>query len=636
MAARLRSQSSLRTLASSRPAPAGERGDALATNGGFIAELKRRNVIRMAGLYLVTAWLVVQVGATLLPVFDAPAWTMKALVVTLVVAFLPSLAIAWVFELTPQGLKRDDDVPDTQSIAPQVGRWMDRAIIGVLALALGYFAFDKFVLSPHREAALVAQATRAGAEHAIKQEAAREKSIAVLPLVNASGDASQQFFSDGLSENLIATLSKFSGLKVIGRTSSFQFRDSNEDARGIGRKLGVSHLLSGSVQRAGDVVRITADLVAVRDGTTVWSQHYDRPYEDLFALQDEIAKAIGGVLKARLLPGVKARDDRPPSGDLRAYSAYLQANYHADIGRERELRAAIEELDEAIRIDPMYAVAWAELSRVWSTLGATGLSGEDAQRAYGEARRSSDRALALEPDLAYAHIARGWLLENQLDWAGAAREYQAALRLAPELPQNRFSVGSMLALQGQLEEGVRYGREALATEPLAGTWLTWMAAWLSGLGRLDEAEAASRKAIELKPDASVVWAQLAIIEIQRGDAAAALEAARQEPEGIWREIAVTMALQAGQDRTRADAALEALIKDYGDVAAYQIAQVQALRGDADATFEWLEKARMTRDPGVGNLLIDPLVMRYKRDPRLAAFCAKVGLPVPTVSETIGI
>ncbi len=129
---------------------------------------------------------------------------------------------------------------------------------------------------------------------------------------------------------------------------------------------------------------------------------------------------------------------------------------------------------------------------------------------------------------------------------------------------------------------------------------------------------------------------MAIIEIQRGDAAAALEAARQEPEGIWREIAVTMALQAGQERTRADAALEALIKDYGDVAAYQIAQVQALRGDADATFEWLEKARMTRDPGVGNLLIDRLVMRYKRDPRLAAFCAKVGLPVPTVSETIGI
>lgn len=609
----------------------------MATTGGFIAELKRRNVIRMAGLYLVTAWLLVQVGATLLPVFDAPAWTMKALVVTLAVAFVPALAVAWMFELTPQGLKRDADVSPSDSIAPRTARLLDRAIIVLLALALGYFAFDKFVLSPRREAALVAEATRVAAARAAAMPLeAKEKSIAVLPLVNASGDANQQFFSDGLSENLIATLSKFSGLKVIGRTSSFRFRDSKEGARSIGHQLGVSHLLSGSVQHAGDMVRITADLVAAKDGTTVWSQHYDRPYKDLFKLQDELAKAIGDVLKARLLPGVKARDDRPPGGDVNAYAAYLQANHQADTGRDSDLREAITQLREAIRIDPLYAVAWAELSRVWTSLAASGLSGDEAKRAYAEARRSSDRALALDPDLAYAHVTRGWLLENELDWAGATREYQAALRLAPELAQNRFSVGSMLALQGQLEEGVRYGREALATEPLAGTWLTWMAAWLSGLGRLDEAKVAIRKAIELKPGASAVWAQLAIIELQRGDVQAALDAAKQEPEGVWRDIAVAMALQAGADRAAADAALAKLIADYGDVAAYQVAQVQALRNDADATFEWLQRARDTRDPGVGNTLIDPLVMRYKTDPRLAAFCKSVGLPSPTRSQTKGI
>ena len=198
----------------------------MATIGSFIAELRRRNVIRMAGLYLVSAWLVVQVGATLLPVFDAPAWTMKALVVTLAVAFLPSLALAWWFELTPQGLVRDDEMPASSPIGLRNARALDRAIIVVLALALGYFAFDKFVLSPRRDEALVAQATRAGAEQAVKQEAVRTKSIAVLPLINATGDPGQQYFSDGLSENLIDVLSTIEGLRVTARTSSFLFRDS--------------------------------------------------------------------------------------------------------------------------------------------------------------------------------------------------------------------------------------------------------------------------------------------------------------------------------------------------------------------------------------------------------------------------
>lgn len=613
------------------------RGRALATTGGFIAELKRRNVIRMAGLYLVAAWLVVQVGATLLPVFDAPPWTMKALVLTLAVAFVPALAVAWIFELTPQGLKRDADVPPSESIAPKTARMLDRAIIVLLAIALGYFAFDKFVLSPRREAVLVAETERVAAARGAAQAIELGNSIAVLPLANAGKNADQQFFADGLSDNLIATLSRFSGLKVIGRTSSFQFRDSQEDARAIGRKLGVDYLLSGSVQHSGESVRIAVELVATKDGTTLWSHHYDRPYKDLFALQDDMAKAIGGVLKARLLPGQKARNDRPPGGDLRAYLAFLQGNYYADIGREDDVRAAIAELSEATRIDPSYAMAWAELSRVWTSLAATALSGDEAKDAYSEARRTGDRALTLDPDLAYAHIARGWLLENaDLDWAGATREYKAAMRLAPELMQNRFSVGSMLALQGQLQEGVRLTREALATDPLAGNWWTWMAAYLSALGRLDEAEAAIRKAIQLKPDGSNAWAQLAIIQLQRGDATAALDAAKKEPEGVWREIALAMALQGGKDRAAADAALAKLIDEYGDVAAYQVAQVQALRNNADATFEWLERARETRDPGVGNTLIDPLVMRYKQDPRLAAFCKSVGLPPPTESQTKGL
>ena len=615
-----------------------KRGRAVATTGGFIAELKRRNVIRMAGLYLVSAWLLVQVGATLLPVFDAPSWTMKALVMTLAIAFVPALAVAWMFELTPQGLKRDVDVPAAKSIAPRTARMLDRAIIVLLALALGYFGFDKFVLSPRREAVLVAETTRLAESRAAANPAERGNSIAVLPLVNASGDASQQFFSDGLSENLIDALSKFEGLRVIGRTSSFRFRDSKEDARSIGAKLGVAFLLAGSVQRSEDVVRIRAEVVRTDDGSALWTRQYDRPYRDLFALQDELTQAIAGVLKTKLLSADgKGRTDRPPSGNLEAYGAYLQGRFNADLGGVEDTRRAIADMRRATTLDPEYAVAWSALSRNWTTLAAVGLSGDEAKRAYAEARRTGDIAIALAPDLSDAHIARGWWLESAaLDWRGAEAEYRRALDVEPENLQTKFSVASMLGLLGQLDEAIRMGGEAIRDEPLSPNWWNWYSAWLSAAGRLDDAEEAIRESIKLRPKGSAAWAQLTLIQIQRGDAKAALEAARQEPEGAWREIALAMALQAGNDRPAADAALQKLITDYGDVAAYQVAQVQALRNDADATFEWLARARETRDPGVGNTMIDPLVMRYKTDPRLAAFCKSVGLPPPTESQTKGI
>ena len=609
----------------------------MATIGSFIAELRRRNVIRMAGLYLVSAWLVVQVGATLLPVFDAPAWTMKALVVTLAVAFLPSLALAWWFELTPQGLVRDDEMPASSPIGLRNARALDRAIIVVLALALGYFAFDKFVLSPRRDAALVAQATRAGAEQAVKQEAVRTKSIAVLPLINATGDPGQQYFSDGLSENLIDVLSTIEGLRVTARTSSFLFRDSREPPRSIGEKLGVNYLLTGSAQRSAGTVRVRTELVDTRNGTAIWSKQFDRPDRDLFALQDELAKSIADMLKVDLLDSQgTVRGKRPPSGNVEAYNAFARGNFFGDLGSERDTRRAIEEFTRATGLDPGYAVAWAALSRNWTTLAALYLTGDDAVAAYAKAGQASDKAIELAPDLGDPHVARGWLLENTMDWSGAMFEYARALELSPSNLQTRFSAASMLALQGRLTEAVVETAKAIERNPLVPNWWNWYSAYLSALGRLDDAEAAIRKSLALRPQGNSAWAQLAIIEIQRGNAKAALDAAANEPEGPWHDIARAMALQIGSDRAAADAALQQLVKDYGEVAAYQIAQVYALRREDAKVFEWLERARVTRDPGVGNTLIDPLVMRYKTDPRLAAFCAKVGLPVPTVSETKGI
>ncbi|MBV8340966.1 MAG: hypothetical protein JO173_01170 [Gammaproteobacteria bacterium] len=459
----------------------------------------------------------------------------------------------------------------------------------------------------------------------------QSESIAVLPLTNESGDASQQYFSDGISEDLITALSQFPNLKVIGRASSFRFRDSREDSRSIGAKLGVAHLLEGSVRRSGDVVRVSTELINTADGSAQWSERYDRPYKDLFALQDEITRAVAGALKTRLLAHEKllAQSDRPPSGSLEAYNALLRGRFYDARNTEADTRKEIEQYAAATRLDPHYAWAWSDLSEAWAGLAEQWLDGAAAHEAYAQARAAADQALALAPDLALAHVARGKVLRlADFNWRGAEAEYRRAVELAPGNGGIRFSLANQLATVGEVSEAIELTREALATEPLKAGWYEWLAMDLSGVNRLDEAEAAITKAIELQPHAEGYHQTLAMIAVQRGDAKAALAAAQHEPPGAWQDIALAMARQIGDDRAAADAALKTLIDKDATVSAYQVAEVYALRKDADKTFEWLERAWTNRDPGITSLLNDPFILRYKDDPRFAAFCRKVGLPLP--------
>jgi TolB-like protein/Tfp pilus assembly protein PilF len=470
-----------------------------------------------------------------------------------------------------------------------------------------------------------------GMERLKKPNAPNAASIAVLPLANESGEAAQQYFSDGISEDLITALSQFPGLKVIGRSSAFQFRDSKEDSRSIGAKLGVAHLLEGSVRKSGDLIRVSAELIDAADGSTQWSERYDRPYQDLFALQDEITRAVAEALKAKLLPGVHAAEqsDRPPSGSLEAYNALLQGRFYASRGTEADFRKAIECYTQAISLDPRYALAWIGIEGAWTNIGATYLEGAAAQEAYAKAREAVDRALALSPDLAAAHGARGQLLRTaDFDWHGAEAEYRRALELTPNDGETKFNFGRQLAIFGDVDHAIELTRQALATEPLRSRYYNWLAVYLSGLYRLDEAERAIRRAIELQPGAATYHQSLAVIEIQRGKAQAALAAAQAEPPGPWQDVALALARQIGTDRSAADAALKTLIEKWAGAAPFQIAEVYALRNDAKATFEWLDRAWSSRDAGVGLLLFDPFILRFKNDPRFAAFCRKVGLPVP--------
>jgi TolB-like protein len=463
-----------------------------------------------------------------------------------------------------------------------------------------------------------------------------ERSIAVLPLTNASGDPSQQFFSDGLSENLIATLSRFDGLKVIGRTSAFQFRDSKQDSRTMGQKLGVAYLLDGSMQRAEGIVRISARLTRADDGSTVWAEHYDRPYRDLFALQDEIAQAVADALHARLVSAQDAarQGDRPPSGSIEAYNAYLRGlqRFYA-----QDFEGSVAQQQEATRLDPGYAAAWAQLSIASALIGQDQTDRGKAQAAFRTSRAAVDRALTLAPDLGIAHGALGNLLfASDIRWTDALAELQRGVALAPDNGQMQGGLSRVLAANGRLRDAIAHRERFLSIEPLAPFNYGLYADLLVAAGRLDEAEENLRIGQQLARS-PVPHYRLLYVAVLRGDAKTAMAVARRQAPR-WRDVNVALAAQVGLDRAAADAALERVLadarKDAG--APYQIAQVYALRGDVAHTVAWLERTWDARDISIHQLLYDPLILRFRRDPALIAFCAKVGLPPPGDSEAMSI
>lgn len=599
----------------------------MASSRSFFAELKRRNVVRAAVLYAGAVWAFGQGLSQFSPALRLPDWTTRWFLVAAAIGLPFWLAFAWFYEFTPHGLKRESEVAPHESITRQTGRKLDFAIIGVLVVAVVLLLTNTFVW--HEGAGLQVQSPQD-----TKAAFARipEKSIAVLPLSNESGDKDQQYFSDGLSEDLINALSQFAGLKVISRNSSFQFRDSRDDAPIIGEKLGVAHLLEGSVHKLGGEVRISAELVNASDGSTLWSQHYDRPYKDLFQLQDDITRAVAAALKAKLFESGDAvvQSDRPPSGNLAAWQAYQQGNFYHLRNTEAGFLAAIAQFTAATRVDPRYAAAWAQLSRMWSGLAVQYLAGASQQRAYSQAGAAVQTALALDPNLASAHAARGYLLQNaDFNWRGAQSEYRRAQQLAPNDVQVLFDLSNPDATLGRVQSAVTLTREALARDPLHASWYNWLSAYLSALGRLDEAEQAIRKAITLQPAADSFHLQLTVVAIQRGNTQAALTAARQESSGSWQRAALALATQMGKDRAAADGALQLLIEKDADQDPYQIAQAYALRHDSDNMFKWLNRAWAARDPGIAYLMYDPFVLRYQHDPRFIAFCGKVGLPTTT-------
>ena len=468
----------------------------------IFAELKRRNVYKVAVAYGVVSWLLVQVVSTVLPMFHAPEWVAKTVVVLVILGFPIALVIAWAFEMTPEGMKRTENVPAPEKL-PQ---WSKRKFIAVFAtLALIAAALLGWQLLGRDRWA------RRSAESAVKAgrpaptAAVPEKSIAVLPFENLSSDKENAYFADGIQDEILAKLANIADLKVISRTSTAKYKSRPESLRQVGLELGVVNLLEGSVQRSRNKVRVIAQLIDSRNDADLWAQTYDRDLADVFAIQSEIAKAIADQLQAKLSPNEKKAIEQPPTTDLAAFDLYSRAKsllltVTFSVTAEPDLRKAIELLDEAVKRDPSFFDAYCQLAWAHELVYAVlGFDHTPARLALAEA--AVQAAARLRPDAAETHLARAQYLYNGLrDYTGSLAELEIARRALPNDPRLFALTGYILRRRGQQEEGLQNVQRAVELDPRNFDTLQQIAVSYQLLGRYAEAIAALDRASAIMPD----------------------------------------------------------------------------------------------------------------------------------------
>jgi serine/threonine-protein kinase len=587
----------------------------------FFAELKRRHVYRVAIAYGVVAWLFTQIATQVFPFFEIPNWAIRLVVLLFIIGFPVALALGWVFDLTPEGIKRTNEAIPNEYTLPWSPSSIVAVIVTITMLGTGLLTFQ---LLRNKSRAML-QTTAASA--------LAEKSIAVLPLLNESGGRDDEYFSDGLSEELIAALAQVNGLKVIGRSSSFRFKDQREDSKVIGEKLGVSTLLEGTVRKQGDRVRIVAELVNAADGSELWSQTFDRELKDIFAVQAEIADAVATSLELTFLNAKDSRGRNGPTKNVEAHNAYLQGHFYFLRRSLEDYLKAVSFFDQAIRLDPEYALAYAERSEAWSWIGD--LKNEEQKQAWSKAARDGERALAIEPQLAEAHAALGWV-RFFIEWkfTEGVNELRRAQQLAPWNPTANDLLARVMVYLGRFDEAEKLAQEAIERDPLAYQARGSLARLLFVQGKLDDSDTSARKAAELQPTAAGNHRWQVFVAIQRGDGEEALREAELEPDERYRRFELALAHSARGDRPAADQALTELIARDRNVMAYQVAEVYAWRGETDKAFEWLQISLDNHDTGLLSLLIDPLMRGLHHDSRYTEMLTKVGLPSSEATITI--
>ncbi len=588
----------------------------------FIQELKRRNVFRVAIAYAVVAWLIAQVAALALDSFGAPDWVIQTVLFLLIAGFPLALVFAWAFELTPEGIRRDSS--GTSDVHPPTSgmRILDGVIVVALILAAGYVGYDRLVgddagdrIEPGEKRS--APATLSGPGDKTAESAPTTPSIAVLPFINISDDPGNEYFAEGLSEELLTLLARIPGLQVAARTSSFAFKGSDAQIEQIAEELNVGHVLEGSVRKSDDTVRISVQLIDARTGFNLYSEKYDRSLDDIFAVQDEIASSIVSALKMQVLGHSKGSTVTNPE----VFSLYLKARYLNNLKGRENWENAVIALEEAIAIDPGYAPAWSELSTTYRFQANNNM--RDSTEGMRLAREAAEKALALDENLASAWISLSFALSlGEWDWDGAAKAVDHAVQLEPLDVDVLNGEGSIAIILGQLDHAIRAYERAVDLDPLNQSAQNSLGLAYMYAGRFEEARATFRSLLELNPGYPWGFANLGTALLLDGQPQAALETIRKNPDNVLRHFTETLALiSLGRDDPQVAAFTQAVAEN----APFWAAQVFAWRNETDRAFESLDRAIDSRSISLAYILTSPFLANVHDDPRWEPALERVGL-----------
>lgn len=591
----------------------------------FFKELQRRNVFRVAIGYTVSTWLLLQVADLVLENIAAPSWVMQTIMLVLVLGFPVVVFFSWAYEVTPEGIKRESEVDRSQSTTHITGRKLDRAIIGVMVVTLAFLVIDKFVLSAGREKAAIEFAVQEAKSRALSEttitgeiSAGPDESIAVLPFVNMSDDASNEFFSDGLSEEMLNLLAKIPELRVTSRSSAFSYKGKDFKIADVGRELNVSNVLEGSVRKAGNQVRITAQLIKVDGDVHLWSETYDRSLENIFTIQDEIATAVVKQLKLKLLGRMPTIQETDPE----AYALFLQARHLSNLLTPEGWEQSNILYHQALAIDSGYAFAWAGLGRNYINL--TGYNLLTPEVGYPKALEAANRALAIDPENAMAYSVLGWTaMMNDGQLAVAAKYLERAMELEPTNISIIGHTADLIMRLGRLNEAITLGEYVAARDPVNPVGHLNLSGYYLLAGRLDEAITSSRIANSLSPGIGGAHYRLGEALLRKHEPEAALAVFQQEEDDEWRVKGMALALHDLERLTEYEEAFSELRQRWGERWPVEVAHVYAWIGDTDEVFFWLEKELKAN--GLGGVMVDNFFTNLHDDPRWLPLLEKAGV-----------
>jgi TolB-like protein/Flp pilus assembly protein TadD len=595
----------------------------------FFAELKRRNVYKVAIAYAVVSWLLIQAASIFLPAFDAPPWVMKIFIIVIIFGFPVALIFSWAFEITAEGIKLESEIEPNKSIARRTGRKIVAVTIALAVVAAGLFVYQLVRPRAHSQVEGGVPSTPNNNGLAGARPSITEKSIAVLPFDNLSRDPDNAYFCEGVQDEILTRLAKVADLKVISRTSTQHFKSTPDNLPQIAKQLGVAHIVQGSVQKVNDQVRVNVQLINALTDAHLWADTYDRKLTDIFAVESEIAKTIAETLQARLSGSEKSAIAKTPTVNPDAYELYLRGKFFAEKRTGADLRKSIEYYEQAIAKDPNYPLAYVGLADSHLLLSAYGAI--SPKESISPAKAALKKALELDDSLAEAHASSGLLATLELDLGRGISELERAIQLNPNYATAHHWLALPLMAIGQLDRAIVEGKRAIELDPLSlicNSDLGWI---YFNARRYDEAEAQARKTLEMDSRFVVAHYYLGEVFQFKGELNNAIAEYQKAFDLNNDPFSLAMLGQAYARQGKTDEARKVLARLREDaksryVSPYAFAVVLTGLGDKAHAIDELERSYDEGGFYISLIKVDPLFDDLRGDPRFEALVQKVVAP----------